>query len=73
MRERVGGVLTKGAVLHRIIVPAADGAKIAWLHAHGEVVSETDIESGVAAPMRQLEVLLTPKEWGRFESFESQT
>mgnify|MGYP003113094984 CR=1 FL=1 len=73
LRERVGGVLTKGAVLHRIIVPAADGAKIAWLHAHGEVVSETDIESGVAAPMRQLEVLLTPKEWGRFESFESQT
>ncbi len=73
LRERVGAVLTKGAVLHHILVPAADGARIAWLHAHGEVVGEKDAGSPEGGPMRQLDVLLTPKEWGRFESLEPQS
>lgn len=77
LREGVGAALTKGAVLHHILVPAADGARIAWLHAHGEVVGEVDAgdvrdsgDEGEGGPMRKLDVMLTPKEWGRFESLE---
>ena len=70
LRERVGAILTQGAILHHILVPASDGARIAWLHAHGEVVGEVDASNEGEGPMRQLDVLLTPKEWGRFESLE---
>jgi GTP-binding protein HflX len=67
---RLGEMLTKGARLHRITVPASDGARIAWLHQHGEVVGEAEAGEGQAGPMRRIDVKLTDKELGRFEALE---
>jgi len=66
LREKLGAVLTEGARLHSLMIPAGDGARIAWLHAHGEVLSDNDAGQGPEGPMRHIEVRLTEKEWGRF-------
>jgi GTP-binding protein HflX len=70
LRERLGRLLTKGARLHSITLPAGDGARIAWLHAHGEVVGEVEGGEGADGPMRRLDVRLTDKEFGRFEALQ---
>jgi GTP-binding protein HflX len=61
--DRLGALLTRGARLHRITVPASDGARIAWLHRHGEVLDETATDEGAS---RRIDVRLTEKEFGRF-------
>ena len=63
---RVSAVLTEGARIHSITVPASDGARIAWLHAHGEVLEEEEAGEGGHGPLRRLEVRLTEKEFGRY-------
>jgi GTP-binding protein HflX len=63
LRERLGQLLTSGARLHSITVPASDGARIAWLHQHGEVVAQAEAGEG---ELRRIDVRLTDKEWGRF-------
>ncbi|HYD25785.1 MAG TPA: GTPase HflX [Croceibacterium sp.] len=70
LRERLGALLTSGARLHRITVPASDGARIAWLHRHGEVVAEEDMGDGEGGPQRRIDVRLTDKELGRFEALD---
>jgi GTP-binding protein HflX len=65
LRERLGRLLTSGARLHSITVPASDGARIAWLHQHGEVVAEAETGEG---ELRRIDVRLTDKEFGRFEA-----
>ena len=65
LRERLGRLLTSGARLHSITVPASDGARIAWLHRHGEVVAEAEAGEG---ELRRIDVRLTDKEFGRFEA-----
>lgn len=62
----VGVILTSGARMHSFLLPAGDGRKIAWLRAHGEVVSEEDAGSGDEGPLRRLQVKLEPREFGRF-------
>jgi GTP-binding protein HflX len=66
MLDRIGRLLTEGARVHRITVPASDGARIAWLHAHGEVIEEREAGEGEEGPLRQLDVRLTDKEFGRY-------
>jgi GTP-binding protein HflX len=66
--ERLGALLTRGARLHRITLPASDGARIAWLHQHGEVVDETAADEGAS---RCIEVRLSEKEYGRFAAMGS--
>ena len=68
--EALGAMLTKGARLHRITLPAADGARIAWLHQHGEVVGEGEAGDGDGGPLRRIDVKLTDKELGRFEALK---
>ncbi|MFO6429582.1 GTPase HflX [Erythrobacter sp. W302b] len=48
------------------ILPATDGRRIAWLHAHGDVLAEDEIEDSDEGPMRRLTVRLNPKELGQF-------
>ena len=67
--ERLGELLTKGARRHVITLPASAGQKIAWLHAHGEVLSEEEVGEGADGPQRRIEVRLTDKELGRFQAF----
>ena len=64
--ERIGAMLTAGAKLHQFVLPAADGQRLAWLHAHGEVIEEAEAGEGEAGPERRLTVRLTPRELGRF-------
>jgi len=70
LEERIGALLTTTARLHRITVPAGDGQRIAWLHAHGEVLGERDAGEGENGPVRQIDVRLTDREWGRFVSLD---
>jgi GTP-binding protein HflX len=63
---RLGALLTEGARVHSFTVPARDGARIAWLHAHGEVLAEAEAGEGEAGPLRRLEVRLTEREFGRY-------
>jgi len=70
LRDRLGAVLTAGAHRHSVTLPASDGARIAWLHAHGEVLGEEEAGEGEQGPLRRIDVRLTEKEWGRFEALE---
>jgi GTP-binding protein HflX len=66
--QRLGQRLTQGARHHSIMLPATAGQKIAWLHAHGEVLGEEEAGEGAQGPMRRIDVRLTDKEFGRFEA-----
>ena len=67
LREYLGAVLTRGARVHVMELPAADGARIAWLHAHGEVIEE-EAAQGSDGAVRAITVRLTEKEFGRYMS-----
>ena len=62
----LGELLTGGAKVLELSVPMADGQKLAWLHAHGEILSEVQVEDEQGAPVQRLTVRLTPRELGRF-------
>ena len=64
--EAVSKLLTAGAKVHTFVVPVSDGQRLAWLHAHGEVVAEEAVEDDARGPLRRLEVRLDPRELGRF-------
>lgn len=64
--EAVGKLLTQGARLHNFVLPASDGQRLAWLHAHGEVISDVEAGEDERGPLRRLEVRLDPRELGRF-------
>ncbi|NCU11359.1 MAG: GTPase HflX [Sphingomonadaceae bacterium] len=64
--ETVGRLLTQGARLHVFVLPVSDGQRLAWLHAHGEVLGERDAGEDERGPLRRLEVRLDPRELGRF-------
>lgn len=64
--DAAGRLLTADARPQDIVLPAADGQRIAWLHAHGEVLAEDDAGEGEEGPLRRLTVRLTPRELGRF-------
>ena len=55
--------LRSGSRVHRFVLSAADGKRLAWLHSHGEVVSEAFDDSEVA-----VEVRLSDKDRARFEA-----
>ena len=61
---RLGELLTEGARLHEMVIPAGDGRRLAWLHQHGEVVDERDAGDSE----RLVRVRLSAKELGQFES-----
>lgn len=64
--ETCGRLLTSDARLHSFVIPAADGQRIAWLHAHGEIESDEDGGEGDEGPLRRIKARLTPRELGRF-------
>ncbi len=64
--EALSQLLTSDARLHHFVLPASAGRKIAWLHAHGEVIAEEDAGEGSHGPERRLKVMLSPRELGRF-------
>ena len=64
----MGQLLTGDAREHMLTLPVSDGQRIAWLHAHGEILEDVEGEDDpdTQEPRRQLRVRLTPREWGRF-------
>jgi GTP-binding protein HflX len=62
----VGRLLTADAQTYSFILPASDGQKLAWLHAHGEVLAEEGAGEGEEGPLLRLKVRLSPRELGRF-------
>ena len=56
------GRISAGMEQARYSLPHEDGARLAWLYAHGEVVSREDGDQGVA-----VEVRLLPADRARFE------
>nr|WP_255631036.1 GTPase HflX [Novosphingobium sp. FKTRR1] len=64
--EKLGSLLTNGAQVIEMTVPMAEGQKLAWLHAHGEILSEAATEDAGGAPASRLTVRLTSRELGRF-------
>jgi GTP-binding protein HflX len=52
--------------VHQIRLPAAEGSKIAWLHARGEVLDQQLDHDEIA-----LSVRLSPDNWARFQAMES--
>lgn len=66
--DKLDSLLTAGSKTYEIILPVGEGQKLAWLHAHGQVMSEKDAGPGENGPLRTFEVRLSPKEFGRFAS-----
>jgi len=65
--DRVSQMLTGEAREFELLLPASDGRRIAWLHAHGEVISDEE-STGTGEALRKLVVRLNPKEFGQFRS-----
>lgn len=59
----LSGLLTGGAQVIELTVPASDGQRLAWLHAHGEVLAEEPSDDGAAF---RVTVRLSPADLGRF-------
>ncbi|MDB5683825.1 MAG: hypothetical protein JWM75_1523, partial [Sphingomonas bacterium] len=55
--------LTAGSRVRHVSIEAGDGAAIAWLHAHGEVIDQQE-EDG----QMEIEVRLSELDWARFQS-----
>lgn len=66
--ETLDALLTRGAIVHRFVLPAHDGQRIAWLYAHGDVLDVQDVGEGPDGPQRQIDVRLTQRELGRFSA-----
>ena len=66
---KLGEMLTGGARLLELTIPASDGRRLAWLHAHGEVLAEDELADaqGQGAHVR-VKVRLAPRDLGRFEA-----
>ncbi|MEO0461881.1 MAG: GTPase HflX [Pseudomonadota bacterium] len=66
--DRIAQLLTAKAREVTLTVPLADGRRIAWLHAHGDVLAEDDAGEGDDGPQRRFTVRLNPKELGQYAS-----
>ena len=63
LRDAVAARLTQGARLRHLDLDAGDGADLAWLHAHGDV-----IESRPDGDRMIVDVRMTEVEWDRFQA-----
>lgn len=62
----VSDLLTSDAQIYSFLLPAGEGQKRAWLHAHGEVLGEDEAGEGEQGPLVRLQVRLSPREMGRY-------
>lgn len=66
--ERIASILTAKAREVTVTLPSSDGRRIAWLHAHGDILDEADAGEGDDGPQRRFTVRLNPKELGQYAS-----
>ena len=63
LRRFVSDRLSRGARVRTVRLPASDGAAMAWLHQHGEVLSSENLGEVVS-----LDVRISDVDWARFEA-----
>lgn len=68
LEAELARLLTGSAREVSFLLPVSDGRRLAWLHAHGEVLADEDGGEDEAGPLRRLTVRLNPKELGQFSS-----
>ena len=68
LEAELARLLTGGAQEATFVIPVRDGRRIAWLHAHGDVLADSDGGESADGPMRRLTVRLNPKELGQFSA-----
>ncbi|WP_086619881.1 GTPase HflX [Erythrobacter tepidarius] len=68
LEDRLAALLTGPAQEVSFVLPVSDGRRLAWLHAHGEILAEEDAGESEAGPLRRVTVRLNPKELGQFSS-----
>ncbi len=61
LQRVISGKLTSGAQIHQLHVPLSDGAALAWLHEHGEVIGSMTEGSEM-----QVDVRLSESAFARF-------
>lgn len=66
LEAELARLLSGGAQEVSFLLPVSDGRRIAWLHAHGDVLADEDAGEGESGPQRRLTVRLNPKELGQF-------
>jgi len=64
--DQLGKMLTGGAQTLELTVPLSDGQRLAWLHAHGDILEENQIGGAENEPAMRIKVRLTQRELGRF-------
>ena len=52
LQRTISGRLTSGAQVHQLQVPLADGAALAWLHEHGEVLESRPADGDMIVDVR---------------------
>ena len=65
---QVEAELTQAAVEVDLQIDVADGRRLAWLYAHGDVLSDAAGNADSGNPVRDVRVRLNPKELGQFET-----
>jgi len=70
LEDRIASLLTGAAREVSFILPLSDGRRMAWLHAHGDVLAEEDAGEGEGGPLRRVTVRLNPKELGQFATLD---
>ncbi|RVQ69773.1 GTPase HflX [Croceicoccus ponticola] len=68
LERQLSEILTASARVHSFRLSATDGQRIAWLHAHGEVLREQSTEDAEGAPQLEMDVRLDPREFGKYLS-----
>ena len=71
LEEQLVTMLTGGAQEITVMLPLSDGRRMAWLHAHGEVIAEADVADGESGPQRRVTVRLNRKELGQFAALSA--
>lgn len=66
LEDRIAALLTGTAREVSFVLPLSDGRRMAWLHAHGDVLADEDAGEGDEGPLRRVTVRLNPKELGQF-------
>lgn len=69
--DQLGKMLTGGAQTLELTVPLSDGQRLAWLHAHGDILEENQIGGAENEPAMRIKVRLTQRELGRFTALTS--
>lgn len=68
LETTISEILTSKASEVTVTLPVSDGRRIAWLHAHGEILGEEDAGVGEQGPQRRFTVRLNPKELGQYST-----